>query len=208
MRIFDRASREAVQEVINAHRTRLNAIPGFVDVEPGFPIIDGKVHKEPAILVFVAHKRPEADLLEEERAPRQLGRYRVSVMQADPERQVMAIGDAVADAVTAASASSLTYKKLDGNLIDKQTFRISTPMLCHVGPDAGWPVLKSFLEGTEETLHVAMYDFNADYIAKTFIDTVRDKDLEVVLTWDDGMTEPETKIRKKLRTNLKDNLDG
>ena len=48
-------------------------------------------------------------------------------------------------------------------------------MLCHVGPDAGWPVLKPFLEATESTLSVAMYDFNADYIAKSFIETVRDK---------------------------------
>ena len=44
-----------------------------------------------------------------------------------------------------------------------------------------------------------MYDFNADYIAKSFIETVRDKDLQVVLTWDDGMTAPETAIRTKLR---------
>ena len=51
-------------------------------------------------------------------------------------------------------------------------------MLCHVGPDAGWPVLRPFLEATKKTLSVAMYDFNADYIAKSFIETVRDKDLQ------------------------------
>ena len=37
---------------------------------------------------------------------------------------------------------------------------------------------------------------------------MRDKDLKVVLTWDDGMTAPETTIRTKLRKSLKDNLDG
>ena len=50
--------------------------------------------------------------------------------------------------------------------------------------------------------------FNADYIAKIFIETVRDKNLKVTLTWDDGMTAPETRIRKKLRKTLKGNLDG
>ena len=75
-------------------------------------------------------------------------------------------------------------------------------------PDADWPVLKPFLEATESTLLIAMYDFNADYIATTFINAVKSSDIKVVLTWDDGMTEPEEKIRKKLRTKLKDNMDG
>ena len=101
----------------------------------------------------------------------------------------------------------LTYEPITGNPIDA-TFKIKKPIVCHVGPDAGWPVLRPFLEATKKTLSVAMYDFNADYIAKTFIETVRDKDLQVVLTWDDGMTAPETKIRNKLRKTLRANLDG
>jgi hypothetical protein len=208
MRILDADTKRAVQAVIDSNRAQLQSIPGFVTAEPGFPIIDGKVHKEPAIIVFVAEKKPESHLLAEDRAPRQIGPYRVSVMQADPLRQVehlmsdSAIADSVAD-----SASNLTYERLPGDPIDKP-FKVSRPILCHVGPDAGWPVLKPFLEATERTLSMAMYDFNADYIAKTFIETVRDKALKVVLTWDDGMTAPETKIRTKLRTTLKDNLDG
>src|SRR5207244_1028868 len=174
-------------------------IPGFVSAEPGFPIIDGTVHKEPAIIVFVAQKKPPTHLLPEERAPRQIGPYRVAVMQADPLRQVVNLmaDSAIADSVED-SASNLTYKHLPGDPIDKP-FKVSKPMLCHVGPDAGWPVLKPFLEATERTLSVAMYDFNAEYIAKTFIETVRDKGLKAVLTWDDGMTAPATKIRKTLR---------
>lgn len=208
MRILDAETKGDVQAVIDANRTQLGGIPGFVSAEPGFPIIDGAVHKEPSIIVFVAQKKPETHLLPEERVPRQIGPYRVAVMQADPLRQVVHLmaDSAIADAVED-SASKLTYKHLPGDPIDKP-FKVSRPMLCHVGPDAGWPVLKPFLEATEHTLSVAMYDFNADYIAKSFIETVRDKDLKVVLTWDDGMTAPETKIRKKLRTTLKDNLDG
>ena len=86
MRVFDQAARAAVQKTIDANRAALAQIPGFVDVEPGFPIVDGKVLKEPAIIVFVARKRPETELLAEERMPRQIGPYRVSVMQADVER--------------------------------------------------------------------------------------------------------------------------
>jgi hypothetical protein len=208
MRVLDQKTKAEVQAVIDTYTKQLSEIPGFVSAEPGFPIIDGTVHKEPAIIVYVAHKKPPTSVLVEDRVPRQLGPFRVSVMQADPLRQVSAlmsdqpIADAIAD-----SASGLTYKPITGNPIDA-TFKVKKPFVCHVGPDAGWPVLKPFLEATEETLSVAMYDFNADYIAKIFIETVRDKNLKAMLTWDDGMTAPETKIRTKLRKTLKDNLDG
>ena len=208
MRVLDQKTRAEVQAVIDANLAKLSAIPGFVSAEPGFPIIDGAVHKEPAVIVFVAHKKPPTSVLMEDRAPRQLGPYRVSVMQADPLRQVEILmsDQPIADSI-ATSASGLTYKPLSGNPIDA-TFKVKTPIVCHVGPDAGWPVLRPFLEATQKTLSVAMYDFNADYIAKTFIDTVRDKKLQAMLTWDDGMTAPETKIRTKLRGTLKKRLDG
>lgn len=208
MRILDQTTKQAVQQVIDAHSAELRNINGFVNAEPGFPIIDGQVLREPAILVFVSHKKPPTHLLREERAPRQLGDYRVAVMQADPLRQLM-FAEAFEALATSfmASASSLTYKGLEGNPINDE-FEVTKPVLCHVGPDAGWPVLKPFLEATENTLSVAMYDFNADYIAKTFIDTIRTKKLDAVLTWDDSMTAPETAIRGKLRTSLAGRLDG
>ena len=208
MRFLDSATKRAIQTVIDANMAELSKLAGFVEAEPGFPLIDGAIRKEPSIIVFVAQKKPTTHLLPEERAPRQIGPYRVCVMQADPLRQIRAglggqpISDAVED-----SATGLTYQPLAGNPIDR-TFVVSKRMLCHVGPDAGWPVLKQFLEATKHTLSVAMYDFNADYIAKSFIETVRDNDLKVTLTWDDGMTAPETAIRKKLRAQLGDNLDG
>jgi hypothetical protein len=208
MRVFDQYSRKQVQSVIDANLAQLQQLPGFVSAEPGFPIVDGAILREPAILVFVAEKKPETHLLTEERIPRQLGPYRVAVMQADPLRQIEASTDhAGLSAAIAASASSLTYQPLPGNPIDA-TFEVAKPMVCHVGPDAGWPVLKPFLEATQSTLSVAMYDFNADYIAKAFIDLVKQNDIQVVLTWDDSMSAPEQTIRKKLRTQLKDNLDG
>jgi hypothetical protein len=92
--------------------------------------------------------------------------YRVAVMQADPMRQLATlmsntpIADSVAD-----SASGLTYKPIAGNPINR-TFKVEKAMLCHVGPDAGWRVLRPFLEATQQKLSVAMYDFNADYVAQ------------------------------------------
>ena len=58
MRIFDATTKNAVQAVIDLNRTQLSQVPGFISAEPGFPIIDGTVHKEPAVIVFVEHKKP------------------------------------------------------------------------------------------------------------------------------------------------------
>ncbi len=208
MRVFDKESRQAVQKVIDQNLAELAKIPGFVSAEPGFPIVEGSVLKEPAVIVFVAEKKAPNRLLAEERMPRQLGPYRVAVMQADALRQ-LAHSEAlasVANAVTA-SASNLTYKVLAGNPIDK-VFDVEQPVVCHVGPDAGWPTLAPFLEATKKTLSVAMYDFNADYIAASVINLVLKNQIDMKLTWDNGMTADETTIRKKLRTKLKGRLDG
>jgi hypothetical protein len=208
MRVLDQYTRSQVQAVIDANLGQLRDLPNFVSAEPGFPVVNGAIVREPAILVFVDQKKPATHLLPEERVPRQLGAYRVAVMQADPLKQIEARPEhvSIAAAITA-SATGLTYRPLPGNPIDV-SFDVSKPMVCHVGPDAGWPVLQPFLEATKSTLSVAMYDFNADYIATAFIDMVRSNNVQVVLTWDDVMSAPEEKIRKKLRTKLKDNLDG
>ena len=137
MRVLDQKTKAEVWAVINANMTQLRAIEGFVSAEPGFPIIDGTVHKEPAVIVFVRHKKPPASVLTEERVPRQFGPYRVAVMQAEPLRQVMTLmSDEPIAASVADSASGLTYEPIPQNPIDK-TFRIKKPILCHVGPDAG-----------------------------------------------------------------------
>lgn len=209
MRWLDEASRKAVDKVIATHQTELAAIPGFISAEPGFALVDGAILREPAVVVFVRQKKPLDSLLAEARAPRQLGSYRVSVLQAGPERQLEANLAAFGDMASrlAESADELSYEKIEGNPIDV-TLEVKAPFLCHVGPDAGWPTLKPFLEAAEETLSVAMYDLNADYIATSFIDLVRSNDLKVVLTWDDGMTAPETAIRKQLKDALGARLDG
>jgi hypothetical protein len=40
---------------------------------------------------------------------------------------------------------------------------------CHASPDAGWPTLQTFLQGTEHGLTVAMYEFTAPHIVTNFL---------------------------------------
>ena len=126
MKALDAEAKQAVQAVIDSNMARLHEIPGFVSTEPGFPIVEdydspvyddffeaaierGAVRREPAIIVFVSQKKPPTHLLEEERAPRQLGPFRVSVMQADPLAQVEELmSDSPIAGVLADSAQGLS----------------------------------------------------------------------------------------------------
>jgi hypothetical protein len=54
--ILDEYTKGDVQTVNGANMSYL-AIPGFVSAEPGIPIIDGAVHREQAVIVFVTRKR-------------------------------------------------------------------------------------------------------------------------------------------------------
>lgn len=205
MGVLEDQTKKTVQSTIDQNIDQLKAVPGFVSAEPGFPIVDGELVREPAIIVLVVHKRPPDSVANEDRVPRQLGEYRVAVMQASPMQQLEALSaaDVMSPATSILSTLSvkpenLTYKALPDNPIDQQ-YTLSTPFLCHVGPDAGWPVLKPFLQAAQVSLSVAMCDFNADYISKVFIDCIRDNDLKAQLTWDNSMTAPETEIRAKLK---------
>jgi phosphatidylserine/phosphatidylglycerophosphate/cardiolipin synthase-like enzyme len=105
-------------------------------------------------------------------------------MQADPIQQLAAATPAVANAV-AAGRATYTYKRLPGNPIDKPV-TITVPVCCHAGPDAGWPVLREFLAAARRRLSVAIYDFNATYIAKALVTVVEANDIDVKLNWDNS----------------------
>ncbi len=203
------ADRDRIAALIDRHRATLEDIKGFVDAEPGFPIVDGWVRREPAIVVHVERKVPASELLLEDLAPRALEGVRVDLVTADPWRLLASNADTAGlhAALEGVAAAAPTYKKLDDNPIDERLL-LARPILCHAGPDAGWPVLKQFLEGTRETLTVAMYDLNAAYVSKTLVETVRGGNVRLVLVWDSGMTPDETEIRREIKAKLGARLDA
>lgn len=201
--------RAQVHNVIAENIDALSSIPNFVTAEPGFAIVDGVIVKEPSIIVYVSRVVPPTELLEEERAPAQLGPFPVAVMQADPFRQ-LAVGRERVDlpGIAPFDVAALTYEPIDGDPIN-EVFEVDTPLLCHVGPDAGYQtVLKEFIKGTQESLSVAMYDYNAKYISKTFIETVRSKDVKVIMTLDDATAQDEDEIWAEHGSKLGDAFDG
>ena len=200
MSVLTEDAKHAVQQVIDAHIDQLTQVSGFVAAQPGFPLVDGTFVTEPAIIVLVDRKEPPEHLLAEDRGPDELAGYQVYVMQADPVQQLEAATGAQ-DAV-AAVAATYTYERIAGNPIDKP-FTVTKPLLCHVGPDAGWPTLQDFLQAAKRQLSVSIYDFNAKYIATTLIKTALANEVDITMNWDNSPRidmEPET--FKRLRTKL------
>ena len=62
------------------------------------------------------------------------------------------------------------------------------PITCHASPDAGWPTLKTFLQGVQRTLTVGMYDFTSGHILQEFEQSLAGK--EVTLTLDHPAPNP------------------
>lgn len=196
-----------LQEVIEQHRGDLLGKPGVLGVEAGSLFRNGWLTPTPAIIVRVQRKVPLSELLPEERLPRQLGGFRVDVVPADPLSQLAARSAAGgADALfdfAPPPAQVLRYKPIPGDPID-QEFKISKPILCHASPDAGWPVLKKFLSGVNDQLTIAMYDFNADYIARGLIDAAQSSGANVELVLDPGRDAKEREIQDRLENKLKE----
>ena len=206
--VLTKQAQRKVQQVINDNIAELRTIPGFVAAEPGFPLVDGTFVTKPAIIVLVRLQEAVVGSPDEELAPHRLGGYPVHVMQADPLRQLQEIDAAAADRVVTAAAATYTYKPIEGNPIDRPV-TVTRPLLCHVGPDAGWPVLQRFLQAAKKTLSVAIYDFNAAYIAKTLIESAEANGLDITVNWDNTPTIPDEsdtfkKIRQQLRQRFRD----
>lgn len=209
MRKLTEASRQPVQAVIDRNRERLLSVPNAIDAEPGFPIVSGKLIREPAIILYVRQKLSEPRLLPEERAPERLEDIRVDVIEADPVKQLLLDPEnqELATVIEAAALATIEYEGIAGDPIDA-VFEISKPILCAAGPDVGWKVLEQFLGGTKDTLTVAMYDFSADYVANELIRVVRDNDVKVELTLDNGIRDDEEDIQTRLSDQLGANYDS
>jgi phosphatidylserine/phosphatidylglycerophosphate/cardiolipin synthase-like enzyme len=73
----------------------------------------------------------------------------------------------------------INYSAPRGFALDEVTEKMSVTL--HASPDAGWPLLKAFLEGVEKELVVGMYDFTSGHILEVAKQTLADKKLTLTL---------------------------
>jgi phosphatidylserine/phosphatidylglycerophosphate/cardiolipin synthase-like enzyme len=204
MKRLDPSDRTRIERVIAAHLPELARARGFVAARPGFPVVDGRLVREPAILVYLREKRPPEELTMRELLPREIDGIRVDVVQAGPRVEREMLGDREAGV---AARAIVPYEPLPGDPIDLP-FTVDQPLLCHVGPDTGWVVLRDFLAGSRQGLTAAMYDFNAEYIATTLIDVAEQQGVGITLTLDDDVRTDEGSIQQRLRDRLAAEYDS
>jgi hypothetical protein len=199
--------RERIRGIIQRQRERLESCLGFVGARPGFRIQGGVLYREPSVVAYVTMKLPAEYLSPDQMLPAELEGVPVDVVVADPATQLALIAER-SGAPIAAAFTPPRYKGIAGDPIDK-SFTIEKPLLCHVGPDAGWVILRDFLAGTKKGLTAAMYDFNAGYIADTLISSSTEHDFPISLAIDNGLTESEElPIQKRIRRKLRDAYDA
>ncbi len=200
--------RERIAGVINRNQARLQRAEGFVGARPGFRVTNGVLHREPVIVAVVRAKMGPDYLSGDERLPASIEGVPVDVVVSDPHTELeLRAEQGLVDAALVDFAG-LTYVGLPGDPIDA-SFDLGAPLLCHVGPDSGWVVLRDFVKQTRADLTAAMYDFSADHIADTLIDTSLAFGFPIELAIDDGIsTSEELPIQKRLKLKLQGNYDA
>ncbi len=197
------SSYTGIEKVI-ADNSALFQKPGVLAVEPGNLFVNGWITSTPAIVVRVMRKIPLSELAPEDRLPRRVGGYRVDVIPSSPTEQLAMLKASMAAAPQPLAAAPHPYVPIPGNPIDR-VFEISKPILCHASPDAGWPTLQRFLSGVQDRLTIAMYDFNAEYIARELIKDVETSNAKVELVLDPQENAQELDIQTRLKNRLPNN---
>jgi len=196
-----------IRDVIARRSPELLGLPGVLAVRPGYRFRNDWITNEPCIVVLVLRKIADADLPDSSRLPERLDGVPVDVAPAGPVEQLLASGKIAAltpedlanpfgyalpgvqqpahEAFAAELIRTSKYKPPPDASLDP----ISGPMnvLCHVSPDAGWPVLKEFLQQTQTNLRVAMYDFTAPHIVRD-LESVLAQSGKIELILDPGLS--------------------
>jgi hypothetical protein len=201
------ADRKRISGIIATHRGLLEQSRGFIGARPGFRVRGGELYREPSIVAYVRVKLPEDYLTGAETLPREIEGIPVDVTVADPTTQ-LALATEATGLVAAAAFTPPTYTGIPGDPIDA-SFTVEKPILCHVGPDSGWVVLRDFFAATRKGLVAAIYDFNAEYLADTLIDAVKGHHFPIRLAIDNGLsTSEEIPIQQRLEKRLAANYEA
>ncbi|MXN92876.1 phospholipase [Flavobacterium sp. Sd200] len=183
-----------VIEVIKSHE-ELYALPGVFGVRPGFSTVNETL---PVIILVL-----EGDSAAEN-YPNSLDGWPVETLPASPLELTFGVLPLSAwEGLLPEAAPAIHYKAPDPARVALVEMNVSD-INCHVGPDAGWSILKPFLEGAKKTLTVAMYEFYANHIKDT-VNGIGDKgdvSLRMILQVDKNDLNAEAMLTKSFGNKL------
>jgi hypothetical protein len=207
-----------VMSVLSQRRADLLATPGVLDVRGGYLYVDGWTTHKPAIVVVYDPSKPRPPI----QSP--YSGVPVELRPGTPIEELLATDamtpEWVRDALSVepvavpgweqrhqqgplAAGLQAAAKKAGGHLKyvppPRATLASVTgtfDLLCHSSPDAGWPKLAEFLNGTSHTLTIAMYDFTAPHIARALSSASQLQALTLVLDPGEALSAPGTSKSK------------
>lgn len=177
----------AAMAVAKRHEAKLRAVTGVFSVRAGYRFVEGRITDQPCVVVAVD------DLQRKESLPRELENVPLDVALADPLEQLQGKGAEGAEFGFVVSRLETLVDAIQSDTESEETVKLITyeppahadldpvtaPMTitCCVSPDAGWAVLKPFLQQTTEKMRLGMYDFTAPHIYKAARAVLKDSDV-------------------------------
>jgi V8-like Glu-specific endopeptidase len=161
-------------EILEAAIGELGGRADVLDVDLGYVFEGGWITDTRALVVTVRGKRPLAELREANVTPlpETFMGLPVEVINPSVEDLVRDVRGPVAAQETFSNLATLpeeiTYTPPEQ--VQLEEIEDEMRVVAHVSPDAGWPQLSGFLEGTRERLVVGMYDFGAPHILESIRD--------------------------------------
>jgi len=154
------AGHGAIDAAVRTARESVASDSSVLDVRDGYVFRDDWITDQPAVVVVVRDAAQAPDV------PKTIGGYPVEIREAEPSDYLESAG--LLEVLE--GVPTTTYEPPE----DVELSEVDEEMrvVCHLCPDAGWPTLRDFLEGTKRRLTVGMYDFTAPHIVKGVRDAV------------------------------------
>ncbi|MGJ3701286.1 trypsin-like peptidase domain-containing protein [Variovorax sp. AFSI2.2] len=147
-----------------------------IGVRAGWVFDESGITDQRALVATVRRKRTTAELMAAgvTELPRTFEGYPVEVMGPSVEDFLrMSVGPARTEALLAARVTPEEITYVPPPDLDLASVTDTMRVKAHVSPDAGWPVLREFIQAARTRLVGAMYEFTADHIRLALTETAQ-----------------------------------
>ena len=170
---------KSLRRAVGEARDRLAGRPEVLTVREGYLFRNGWITPEEAVVVVLKDPAPLSP--EDLGLPARVLGFPVDVRAASP----WDVAEALERLEVLEGLPRTTYDRSRAKIKLEEVHQ-KMKVVCHVSPDAGWPILREFLQETQARLTVGMYDFTALYIIDEVLDAVKDHPRRLILVMQAG----------------------
>ncbi|MCW2308890.1 phospholipase D-like domain-containing protein [Rhodobium gokarnense] len=152
------ASPRSIDVAVDSANQAYAGMPGVVAVRRGIVVSNGQYTNDPAVIVAIDYLKPGAEATIAA-LPATRDGFPLQVRAATAEELLRVHRSLAVEAVP--RINYVVPQDLSLDPVDEEMFAVF-----HVSPDAGWPQLREFLERTNETLTLGLYNFATDHVRR------------------------------------------